>query len=183
MAGPRRNFKTEKGTELPLLNLKGKEYLQVAHRLQWFREVNPNGSIETELVRLDVENKTALVRAKIQILDRDLRIMVPVATAYGSEAAKDFPDFLEKAETKAVGRALAMCGFGTQFASDDLDEGTRIVDSPVPSPSAITGTATSNTNSVVNITAALSEATVEEAPVKKTSPFKKKQSEAKADWD
>ena len=36
----------------------------------------------------------------------------------------------EKAETKAVGRALAMLGYGTQFAPE-LDEGERIVDSPV----------------------------------------------------
>lgn len=32
---------------------------------------------------------------------------------------------------KAVGRALAMLGYGTQFAPE-LDEGDRIVDSPIP---------------------------------------------------
>jgi hypothetical protein len=38
-----------------------------------------------------------------------------------------------KAETKAVGRALAMLGYGTQFAPE-MDEGERIVDSPVAKP-------------------------------------------------
>ena len=56
---------------------------------------------------------------------------VVISTGHGSESAKDFGDYLEKAETKAVGRALAMLGFGTQFAADELDEGERIVDSPV----------------------------------------------------
>ena len=37
----------------------------------------------------------------------------------------------EKAETKAVGRALAMLGYGTQFAADELDEGERIADTPI----------------------------------------------------
>jgi ssDNA-binding Zn-finger/Zn-ribbon topoisomerase 1 len=46
------------------------------------------------------------------------------------ESKRDFGDFIEKAETKAVGRALAMLGYGTQFAADELDEGQRIVDSP-----------------------------------------------------
>ena len=47
------------------------------------------------------------------------------------ETKKDFSDHTEKAETSAVGRALAMLGYGTQFAISDLDEGDRIVDSPV----------------------------------------------------
>src|SRR5947209_7823254 len=53
------------------------------------------------------------------------------ATATKSEKAASFGDYLEKAETGAVGRALAMLGFGTQFTGDDLDEQHRIVDAPV----------------------------------------------------
>jgi hypothetical protein len=50
---------------------------------------------------------------------------------HGSESKRDFGDFIEKAETKAVGRALAMLGYGTQFTAAEFDEGERIVDSPV----------------------------------------------------
>jgi hypothetical protein len=53
------------------------------------------------------------------------------ATDYGSETPKDFGDFIEKAATKALGRALAQLGYGTQFVGFELDENTRIVDSPV----------------------------------------------------
>jgi hypothetical protein len=40
------------------------------------------------------------------------------ATGWGSETADDFEDYIEKAETKALGRALAALGYGTQFCED-----------------------------------------------------------------
>jgi hypothetical protein len=43
-------------------------------------------------------------------------------TGHGSETQQDFPDFFEKAETKAIGRALAIAGYGTDTAAD-LDDG------------------------------------------------------------
>lgn len=118
------SFKTPKGTELPILKLKGKDYLQVAHRLVWFREERPNWSIQTEFKVL--AEKQAI--AKATVLDSEGRI---ISTSHKSETVGDFPDFIEKAETGAIGRALALCGFGTQFAEDDLDEGKRLADSPV----------------------------------------------------
>jgi hypothetical protein len=53
-----------------------------------------------------------------------------VGTGTKSESAANFPDFIEAAETGAIGRALASLGFGTQFAPE-LQEQHRIVDSPV----------------------------------------------------
>lgn len=52
---------------------------------------------------------------------------------YGSEAAKDFPDFAEKASTKSLGRALLALGYGTA-AAQELDEGERVVDTPQERP-------------------------------------------------
>ena len=49
---------------------------------------------------------------------------------YGSETAKDFPDYAEKASTKSLGRALLALGYGTAFAPE-MDEGERVVDTPV----------------------------------------------------
>lgn len=120
----RRTFRTPKGTELPLLSLKGKDYLEVKHRIVWFREEHPDWSIETEIISLTEES--AYARATIK--DEGGRI---VATSHKFESKRGFPDFIEKAETGAIGRALALCGFGTQFCADELDEGKRIVDSPV----------------------------------------------------
>lgn len=125
-----RSFTTSKGTELPLLNLKGKEYLEVKYRLVWFREDHPDWSIETEL--MSVTDVSAYARATIR--DESGRI---IATSHKFESIQGFPDFIEKAETGSIGRALALIGYGTQFCADELDEGRRIVDSPVPTrPSA-----------------------------------------------
>lgn len=111
-----------------LMNLKGKDYLQVMWRLVWFREEKPLWSIDTKLEQL-TENH-AVFSAKI--FDEN---GVQKSAGYGSESIKDFRDFVEKAETKAVGRALAMLGYGTQFAPemDECEDGKdRLADSPVP---------------------------------------------------
>ena len=119
-----RTYRTPKGTDLPLLNLRGKEYLEVKYRLVWFREEHPDWAIETEL--LSVTSDSAYARATIK--DESGRV---IATSHKFETKKGFPDFIEKAETGSIGRALALIGFGTQFCADELDEGERIVDAPV----------------------------------------------------
>ncbi len=108
-----------------LIDLKGKQYLQVMWRLVWFREDHPLWNIDTKLEQL-TENH-AVFSAKISDENGAQK-----ASGYGSEGVKDFRDFIEKAETKAIGRALAMLGYGTQFAPE-LEEGERLVDSPVGS--------------------------------------------------
>lgn len=117
------SFKTPKGTELPILNLRGKDYLQVAQRLVWFIEEKPEWRIETEIFFHDTNR--SICRATIK--DQSGNIM---AQATKSEDVGGFGDHLEKSETGAVGRALAMRGYGTQFCADELDEGARVVDSP-----------------------------------------------------
>lgn len=118
------SFQTPKGTTLPFMNLRGKPYLQVAYRLVWFREDHPNAIIKTAIYKLT--DDSAIVIAEIYGQDKGL-----LATGTKQESMADFKDFLEKAETGAIGRALAMCGYGTQFAPE-LDEGERLADSPIP---------------------------------------------------
>lgn len=124
----KKTVKTEKGTALPLVNLKGKEYLMVAYRLQWLTEKEARYIIDTKILTSDEEHAT--VQAKVSILNEEGKL-VRQATATKTEESKSFGDFMEKAETGAIGRALAMLGFGTQHALADLDEGERIVDSPL----------------------------------------------------
>lgn len=118
---PMNTFKTKNGTELPLMNIKGKAYLQVQHRLVWFREEHADWSIETTI---KPGTKDCISMATIK--DASGRVM---ATAHKYESLAGFPDYIEKSETGAIGRALALCGYGTQF-TDDLDEGMRLADSP-----------------------------------------------------
>ncbi len=124
------------GTKLPLMNIKGKDYLQVAYRLVWFREEHKNWSIETEVTRSKDETF-----ARASIKNEAGRV---IATAHKFENAQGFADHAEKAETGAIGRALALCGYGTQF-EPELDEGERLADSPVGEPPR-NDTATNTTN-------------------------------------
>ena len=142
--------------EKHLMDLNGKSYLEVKWRLVWFRQECPNGTIDTEEVEVDLDReveaevptgnwipnpnrpgkkmpervvKTARGYARFRAVVTDGK--GGRATATKSENAASFPDFIEKAETGAVGRALAMLGYGTQFTGDDLSEEHRIVDAPV----------------------------------------------------
>lgn len=106
----------------------GKQYLPVSARLIWFRETHPDWGIETKLLTLDIEKQYAVFEATV--FNSEGR---PIAKGTKMEDVRGFPDYVEKAETGAIGRALAVCGFGTQFAPE-LDEmsGERFVDSPQP---------------------------------------------------
>src|SRR5690606_35730196 len=113
---------TPKGTALPLVNLKGKDYLMVAHRIQWMNEVCPIFQIKTNYIK--VETDESVVQAEVCIYEKGsdgIPVVVRSATATKRENAKGFADHLEKAETGAIGRCLALLGFGTQFALADLD--------------------------------------------------------------
>ncbi|HAG99436.1 MAG TPA: hypothetical protein DDW33_03350 [Ktedonobacter sp.] len=124
------------------------DYLDVKWRLVWFREKFPNGTIETQEIVVDLDREMTVEAyvwntekrrsEKVQKTAKGyarFRAIVTTgeggsATATGSECAADFGDYIEKAETKAIGRSLALLGFGTQFAPE-LNEDHRIVDSPV----------------------------------------------------
>lgn len=123
---------TPKGTLLPLINMKGKDYLQVAHRLQWLNEAEARFTISSDIIGHITEQgqEQATIKSTVLIFDEQGRILKQVS-ATKTEHKAHFPDYLEKAETGSIGRALAMIGYGTQYALSDLDEGERIVDSPL----------------------------------------------------
>jgi hypothetical protein len=104
------------------------DYLQVRDRLRWFREVYPHGTIETEAIRLEWEAGVAIFKATVSDGEGGK------ATGYGTEMRKSFEDFVEKAETRSLGRALGILGFGTQFCGEELSEGEHVAEAPVTPP-------------------------------------------------
>ena len=109
-----------------LTQVDGRTYLEVKWRLLWLRTEQPNAAVSTELV--EHRDGFALFRAKVSLPGGG------EATGWGSESVEEFQDYLEAAETKALGRALAALGYGTQFCQDFsvyADEPEPLADSPI----------------------------------------------------
>jgi hypothetical protein len=108
-----------------LINVNGALYLEVKWRLVWLRSIFPDAVVETDLV--EHSDGRAIFKATAKLPSG------ASATGWGTESADHFPEYLEAAETKALGRCLAALGFGSQFCTDfDLVETQGVlVDSPV----------------------------------------------------
>ena len=99
------------------------DYLPVAARIAWFRRDHPWWGIITEIEHL--ADKAVVMKASIKDM-----LGAVIATARKKETQIGFPDYIEKAETGAIGRALAMCGYGT-LQAPEFDEQQRFADAPV----------------------------------------------------
>lgn len=108
-----------------LSRIKGQGYLEVKWRLAWLRSEHPDAVVSTQLSSHD--GSRAIFSAHVALPDGGS------ATGWGSETSDSFANYIEKAETKAIGRALAALGFGTQFCTD-FDDGPEtgvLADAPV----------------------------------------------------
>jgi hypothetical protein len=104
------------------------EYLDVKWRLVWLRSEFPDALIETKMLTHEYGDKDksrniAVFWARVTLPEGQ-----GCAEAHGSETQNDFGDYYEKAETKAVGRALEYLGYGTTSAKEDQE---ALADSPV----------------------------------------------------
>lgn len=114
-----------------MIELRGRggasQYIEVKWRIVWFRDEYEHGGIVTEMIKL-TDNEAIF---KATVTDG----LGGIATGHGSETQGDFGDFLEKAETKAIGRALASLGYGTSAADHEMGHNKRgeftVVDSGV----------------------------------------------------
>lgn len=130
------NGKAEFDPSKYLTKVGSADYLEVKWRLVWMRDMYPDAQVETEQIKVippgvdpeGVKVGWAMFRARIRIPSTGAS-----ADGHGSESVEDFRDYIEKAETKAIGRALAALGFGTQFSGREWEHG-GIVDSPVQPP-------------------------------------------------
>ena len=116
-----------------LIDLRGKQYLEVAWRLVWFREQHPQGSIITSMISAE----PLVMRCEVILDDRIIATGHGSADAGGKKVVWSGRE-IEKAETAAIGRALAAAGFGTQFSGEyDDAQDDHLADSPrEPSPQA-----------------------------------------------
>lgn len=89
-------------------------YMKVPQRLVWFNIEKPDWIMETE-VELEGDS---YVRFKCTIKDPSGKIMRTARKSKTIQTDKDY----ESAETGAIGRCLALLGYGTQYAEQDMEE-------------------------------------------------------------
>jgi hypothetical protein len=85
-----------------------RDYLEVKYRVLWLRREHPTARIRSEC--LDHSDSFALFRVTIDLGERGS------AEGHGSEFRDSFLNFIEKAETRALGNALDNLGFSTDAA-------------------------------------------------------------------
>lgn len=119
-----------------LMKLSGRDYLPVAPRVLWFRKERPieeGWGIRTYLIDGGWGKGYAVFKAEVtdgqgRVIATGTAVEVePVLDERTRKRVDGFPDYVEKAETSAIGRAIGTAGYGTAAA---LDEGD-VVDAPL----------------------------------------------------
>lgn len=101
------------------IEVKGKAYACVPARVQAFREICPNGSIETEIVSME----DGIVTMKTTVRDENGAVLA-TGMAQEKEASSyiNKTSYIENCETSAVGRALGFLGLGSEEQMASAEE-------------------------------------------------------------
>lgn len=101
------------------IEFKGKDYVLIKDRVNYFNETYPEGSITTELVS---EPKAETVIVKATVKPNEMQRFTGYSQATWGEGYINKTSALENAETSAVGRALAFMGIGVIESIASMDE-------------------------------------------------------------
>ena len=109
----------EVNKRLKPIDIKGKDYNTVNQRILAFRELFPEGSIQTEII----SHENGVVLMKATVFDGVGRIL---AIGHASEEKElsfiNKTSYIENCETSAVGRALGFIGIGATEAIASVEE-------------------------------------------------------------
>ncbi len=109
---------------LQTIDVKGKGYVEVNKRVMAFRELEPNGTITTEIVsHEDLGEKGKVVTMKATVLNGNGKVL-GTGLAYEKETSSfiNKTSYIENCETSAVGRALGFCGIGVDTSIASAEE-------------------------------------------------------------
>ena len=112
----------EVNDRLTRTNIKGRQYIDVAQRIQGFWELYPQGRIVTEMVADD--GKRCVFRAEAYDMAEGGAGLLATGHAYEVNSGRgvNATSYIENCETSAVGRALGMLGIGSTDSIASADE-------------------------------------------------------------
>lgn len=115
-------------SEMTTTDIKGKDYVEVNQRIKAFRRLYPEGTIETEILKL--EGTMCVIKATIKIND----LVLGTGIAYENEGSTfiNKTSYIENCETSAVGRALGMCGLGIDTSVASAEEVQNAIQNQEP---------------------------------------------------
>lgn len=111
--------------------IKGKDYAEVSERIKAFRQICPNGSIQTDILSLE----NGVVTMKTTIYDEEGKILATgLAQEKESSSYINKTSYIENCETSSVGRALGMCGLGVDGSIASALEVANAIENQNESP-------------------------------------------------
>ena len=103
---------------LGTMDIKGKAYVLVNERVKAFRQLYPEGTIQTELV----DNTDGVCTFKASVIIGDLVLSTGYAQEKESSSYINKTSYIENCETSAVGRALGFLGIGIDTSIASAEE-------------------------------------------------------------
>ena len=103
-------------------DVRGKNYAEVAQRVQAFRKLIPGGYITTDII--SNENGIVYMKAEAGYYENGQRVMLATGYAFERQDASNLnkTSFIENCETSAVGRALGFIGLGSEKSIASAEE-------------------------------------------------------------
>ena len=107
----------------PLLDIKGKPYVEVKERVKAYWELYSKGRIVTEIIHFDLKEGNVIIKASVYDSEGNIK---------GDGHAHEFQadrtsmvnktSFIENCETSAIGRALGVFGIGIDASIASAEE-------------------------------------------------------------
>lgn len=106
-------------SKISKIDVKGKKYALVNSRVMAFRELYPEGRIQTEIITMD----EGMVVMQTTVSDGDGKVL-STGLAYEREGSNyiNNTSYIENCETSAVGRALGFLGLGVDDSIASAEE-------------------------------------------------------------
>lgn len=110
--------------QLKTTPIKGKDYVEVNQRVNAFRQLMPNGRIDTNILHLD----GGICVIKATVYDDDGNFLASgIAEEKESSSYINKTSYVENCETSAVGRALGFLGIGIDGSICSAEELTNAI--------------------------------------------------------